>query len=221
MSNKVKLISEEFVSDVEYITEEKENGKKEYKIKGIFMQADIKNKNGRVYPMEILDKEVKRYNKEFINEKRAYGELGHPEGPTINLERASHMITALYPDGKNFIGEAKILATPMGEIVKTLMDEGAKLGVSSRGMGSLEQKKDGSNYVRNDFYLATAADIVSDPSAPSAFVEGIMEGKEWVWNHGALVESELVEAKERINSRIRKNQALEQNLEFAKFLKLL
>ena len=221
MSNKVKLISEEFISDVEYITEEKENGKKEYKIKGIFMQADIKNKNGRVYPMEILDKEVKRYNKEFINEKRAYGELGHPEGPTINLERASHMITALYPDGKNFIGEAKILATPMGEIVKTLMDEGAKLGVSSRGMGSLEQKKDGSNYVRNDFYLATAADIVSDPSAPSAFVEGIMEGKEWVWNHGALVESELVEAKERINSRIRKNQALEQNLEFAKFLKLL
>jgi|TARA_R110000823_G_scaffold292173_1_gene410976 hypothetical protein len=219
--NKVKLISEEFISDVEYITEEKENGKKEYKIKGIFMQADIKNKNGRVYPMEILDKEVKRYNKEFINEKRAYGELGHPEGPTINLERASHMITALYPDGKNFIGEAKILATPMGEIVKTLMDEGAKLGVSSRGMGSLEQKKDGSNYVRNDFYLATAADIVSDPSAPSAFVEGIMEGKEWVWNHGALVESELVEAKERINSRIRKNQALEQNLEFAKFLKLL
>ena len=219
--NKVKLISEEFISDVEYITEEKENGKKDYKIKGIFMQADIKNKNGRVYPMEILDKEVKRYNKEFINEKRAYGELGHPEGPTINLERASHMITALYPDGKNFIGEAKILATPMGEIVKTLMDEGAKLGVSSRGMGSLEQKKDGSNYVRNDFYLATAADIVSDPSAPSAFVEGIMEGKEWVWNHGALVESELVEAKERINSRIRKNQALEQNLEFAKFLKLL
>jgi len=219
--NKVKLISEEFISDVEYITEEKENGKKEYKIKGIFMQADIKNKNGRVYPMEILDKEVKRYNKEFINEKRAYGELGHPEGPTINLERASHMITALYPDGKNFIGEAKILATPMGEIVKTLMDEGAKLGVSSRGMGSLEQKKDGGNYVRNDFYLATAADIVSDPSAPSAFVEGIMEGKEWVWNHGALVQSELVEAKERINSRIRKNQALEQNLEFAKFLKLL
>ena len=221
MSNKVKLISEEFISDVEYITEEKENGKKDYKIKGIFMQADIKNKNGRVYPMEILQKEVNRYNKEFINEKRAYGELGHPEGPTINLERASHMITALYPDGKNFIGEAKILATPMGEIVKTLMDEGAKLGVSSRGMGSLEQKKDGSNYVRNDFYLATAADIVSDPSAPSAFVEGIMEGKEWVWNHGALVESELVEAKERINSRIRKNQALEQNLEFAKFLKLL
>ena len=221
MNNKVKLISESIVQDVEYITEAKENGKKDYKIRGIFMQADIKNKNGRVYPMEILQKEVKRYNEEFINEKRAYGELGHPEGPTINLERASHMITALYPDGKNFIGEAKILATPMGEIVKTLMDEGAKLGVSSRGMGSLEEKKDGASYVRNDFYLATAADIVSDPSAPSAFVEGIMEGKEWVWNHGALVQSELVEMKERINSRIRKNRALEESLEFAKFLKLL
>ena len=219
--NKIKLISESILQDVEYITEEKANGKKDYKIKGIFMQADIKNKNGRVYPMEILQKEVKRYNEEFINEKRAYGELGHPEGPTINLERASHMITALYPDGKNFIGEAKILATPMGEIVKTLMDEGAKLGVSSRGMGSLEEKKDGASYVRNDFYLATAADIVSDPSAPSAFVEGIMEGKEWVWNHGALVQSELIEMKERINSKIRKNQALEESLEFAKFLKLL
>jgi len=219
--NKIKLISESILQDVEYITEEKANGKKDYKIKGIFMQADIKNKNGRVYPMEILQKEVKRYNEEFINEKRAYGELGHPEGPTINLERASHMITALYADGKNFIGEAKILATPMGEIVKTLMDEGAKLGVSSRGMGSLEEKKDGASYVRNDFYLATAADIVSDPSAPSAFVEGIMEGKEWVWNHGALVQSELVEMKERINSRIRKNRALEESLEFAKFLKLL
>jgi hypothetical protein len=219
--NKVKLISESIVQDVEYITEAKEDGKKSYKIRGIFMQADIKNKNGRVYPMEILQKEVKRYNEEFINEKRAYGELGHPEGPTINLERASHMITALYPDGKNFIGEAKILATPMGEIVKTLMDEGAKLGVSSRGMGSLEEKKDGASYVRNDFYLATAADIVSDPSAPSAFVEGIMEGKEWVWNHGALVQSELVEMKERINTRIRKKQSLEQNLELAKFLKLL
>ena len=205
---------------VEYITEQNEDGKKNYKIKGIFMQADIKNKNGRVYPMEILQKEVKRYNKEFINEKRAYGELGHPEGPTVNLERASHMITALYPDGKNFIGEAKVLSTPMGEIVKSLMDEGAKLGVSSRGMGSLEQKN-GANYVRDDFYLATAADIVSDPSAPSAFVEGIMEGKEWVWTHGALLEADLVEMKERINTRIRKKQALEQNIEFAKFLKML
>ncbi len=213
-------MSESTLQDVEYITEEADNGKKNYKIKGVFMQADIKNKNGRIYPMEILQKEVKRYNKEFINEKRAYGELGHPEGPTVNLERASHMITALYPDGKNYIGEAKILSTPMGEIVKSLMDEGAKLGVSSRGMGSLEQK-DGANYVRDDFYLATAADIVSDPSAPSAFVEGIMEGKEWVWTHGALLEADLVEMKQRINTRIRKKQALEQNLEFANFLKML
>tara|TARA_B100000795_G_scaffold170200_1_gene128286 strand:- start:162 stop:824 length:663 start_codon:yes stop_codon:yes gene_type:complete len=219
--NKVKLISESIAQNVEYITEEKANGKKDYKIKGVFMQAEIKNKNGRVYPMEILQKEVARYNKEFINEKRAYGELGHPEGPTINLERASHMITALYQDGQNFIGEAKILATPMGEIVKTLMEEGAKLGVSSRGMGSLETKKNGASYVRDDFYLATAADIVSDPSAPSAFVEGIMEGKEWVWNHGALMEAEMVEMKDRINTRVRKKQSLEQNLEFAKFLKLL
>ena len=218
--NKVKLMSDSTLQDVEYITEQNEDGKKNYKIKGVFMQADIKNKNGRVYPMEILQKEVKRYNKEFINEKRAYGELGHPEGPTVNLERASHMITALYPDGKNFIGEAKVLSTPMGEIVKSLMDEGAKLGVSSRGMGSLEQKN-GANYVRDDFYLATAADIVSDPSAPSAFVEGIMEGKEWVWTHGALLEADLVEMKERINTRIRKKQALEQNIEFAKFLKML
>jgi len=220
MSNKVKLMSESTLQDVEYITEEADNGKKNYKIKGIFMQADIKNKNGRIYPNDILMKEVKRYNKEFINEKRAYGELGHPEGPTVNLERASHMITALYPDGKNYIGEAKVLSTPMGEIVKSLMDEGAKLGVSSRGMGSLEQKN-GANYVRDDFYLATAADIVSDPSAPSAFVEGIMEGKEWVWTHGALLEADLVEMKERINTRIRKKEALEQNLEFARFLKML
>jgi len=215
----IKLISEE-VANVEYLTEQDENGKKNYKIKGIFMQADLKNRNGRVYPMEILNKEVKRYNKEYISEKRAFGELGHPDGPTVNLERASHMITALYPDGKNFIGEAKILSTPMGNIVKNLMDEGAKLGVSSRGMGSLDQKN-GANYVRNDFYLATAADIVADPSAPSAFVEGIMEGKEWVWDHGALVESELAKAKDRIDAKVRKKQALEEALEFAKFLKML
>ena len=215
----VKLISEE-VQDVEYITEEKEDGKKNYKIKGVFMQADIKNRNGRVYPMETLQKEVGRYNKEYIKENRAYGELGHPDGPTVNLERASHMITALYPDGKNFIGEAKILKTPMGEIVKSLMDEGAKLGVSSRGMGSLDQKN-GANYVRNDFYLATAADIVADPSAPNAFVEGIMEGKEWVWNNGSLVEAELERAKQRIETRVRKKLATEDALEFAKFLKML
>ena len=215
----VKLISEE-VQDVEYITEEKEDGKKNYKIKGVFMQADIKNRNGRVYPMETLQKEVGRYNKQYIKENRAYGELGHPDGPTVNLERASHMITALYPDGKNFIGEAKVLSTPMGNIVKNLMDEGGKLGVSSRGMGSLEQRN-GANYVGKDFYLATAADIVADPSAPNAFVEGIMEGKEWVWNHGSLVESQLVKMQERINTRVRKREANENALELASFLKML
>ena len=153
------------------------------------MQSEVKNRNGRFYPFEVLDKEVKRYNKEYIEEKRAFGELGHPDGPTVNLERASHMITSLKPEGKNFIGEAKILKTPMGRIVENLMDAGGKLGVSSRGMGSLEQKN-GANYVKNDFYLATAADIVADPSAPNAFVQGIMEGKEWVWDNGALIEGE-------------------------------
>ena len=215
----VKLISEE-IQDVEYITEQKDNGKKDYKIKGIFMQADMKNRNGRVYPMETLEREVQRYNKKYIQENRAYGELGHPDGPTVNLERVSHMITALYPDGKNFIGEAKILSTPMGNIVKNLMDEGAKLGVSSRGMGSLSQKN-GANYAGKDFYLATAADIVADPSAPNAFVEGIMEGKEWVWDNGTLIESELVRMKERINTRVRKKQANEDALELASFLKML
>ena len=219
MTNTVKLISEE-IQDVEYICEEKDNGKKNYKIKGVFMQADIKNRNGRVYPYEILENEVKRYNKDYVGQNRAFGELGHPEGPTVNLERASHMITSLTPDGKNFIGEAKILNTPMGNIVKSLMDEGAKLGVSSRGMGSLDQKN-GANYVRNDFYLATAADIVADPSAPNAFVEGIMEGKEWVWNNGSLVEAELERAKRRINERVRKRQANEDTLEFLRFLKKL
>ena len=217
--NTVKLISEE-IQDVEYITEQKENGKKNYKIKGIFMQADIKNRNGRIYPQEVLEKEVRRYNKDQINNNRAYGELGHPEGPTINLERASHMITKLYPDGKNFIGEAKVLSTPMGKIVENLLDDGAKLGVSSRGMGSLNQKN-GANYVRNDFYLATAADIVADPSAPNAFVEGIMEGKDWVWNNGSLVEAELVRMKDRIERRTRSRHAKEDALEFANFLKLL
>ena len=215
----IKLISEA-VEEVEYITEAKEGGGKNYKIKGIFLQADIKNRNGRVYPMEVLQKEVSRYNKKFINENRAYGELGHPEGPTVNLERVSHMVTSLTPDGKNFIGEAKIMATPMGEIVKSLMNEGGKLGVSSRGMGSLNQKN-GANYVRDDFYLATAADIVADPSAPNAFVEGIMEGKEWVWNNGALIEAELVELRRKFDVKKRKRDAKVEALEFAKFLKKL
>ena len=215
----VKLFSEA-VEDVQYITEAKEGGGKNYKIKGIFLQADIKNRNGRIYPMEVLEKEVSRYNKKFINEKRAYGELGHPEGPTVNLERVSHMVTELYPDGKNFIGEAKIMETPMGKIVKSLMNEGGKLGVSSRGMGSLDQKN-GANYVRDDFYLATAADIVADPSAPNAFVEGIMEGKEWVWNNGALIEAELVELKRKFDVKQRNRDSNVEALEFAKFLKKL
>lgn len=184
----MKLIREE-INDAQYIVEENE-GKKNYSIKGVFLQADIKNRNGRVYPSNVLMKEVKRYNAEFINKNRAFGELGHPEGPTVNLERVSHMIKKLYPEGKNFIGEAKIMDTPYGKIVKSLIDEGAKLGVSSRGMGSLVQRN-GQNTVGEDFYLATAADIVADPSAPDAFVEGIMETKEWVWNNGILVEQDV------------------------------
>ena len=215
----VKLIAEQ-VEDVEFITEDNDEGKKNYKIRGVFMQADVKNRNGRIYPMEVLQKQVSEYNKKFIKEKRAFGELGHPEGPTVNLERVSHMFTDLYPDGKNFMGEAKIMNTPMGKIVKNLMDEGAKLGVSSRGMGSLEQKN-GVNYVKDDFYLATAADIVADPSAPNAFVEGIMEGKEWVWNHGALVEAHVAELKQRLDVKKRKRDAKIEALEFAKFLKML
>ena len=215
----MKLISEH-IEDVEYITEEKDNGEKTYKIKGVFMQSEVKNRNGRVYPFPVLQKEVNRYNKDYVNENRAFGELGHPDGPTVNLERASHMITSLEPDGKNFVGQATILKTPMGKIVENLMDAGGKLGVSSRGMGSLEQKN-GANYVKDDFYLATAADIVADPSAPNAFVQGIMEGKEWVWDNGALVEEELIRMKKRINENVRKKHANQDALEFAKFLKLL
>ena len=215
----VKLISEA-VEEVEYITEEKENGGKNYKIRGIFMQADIKNRNGRIYPMEVLDEEVRNYNKKFIQQNRAFGELGHPDGPTVNLERVSHMITSLKPDGKNFIGEAKIMDTPMGKIVKNLMDEGAKLGVSSRGMGSLKQKG-GANVVSDDFYLATAADIVADPSAPNAFVEGIMEGKEWVWNNGALVEAHVADLKKKFDVKKHQRQVNLEALEFARFLEKL
>jgi len=215
----VRLFSEA-VEEVEYITEDKENGGKNYKIRGIFLQADVKNRNGRIYPLEVLEREVYKYNKNFIEQKRAYGELGHPDGPTVNLERVSHLTTSLKQDGKNFIGEAKIMKTPMGEIVKSLMDEGCKLGVSSRGMGSLQQKG-GANYVKDDFYLATAADIVADPSAPNAFVEGVMEGKEWVWNNGALIESHLVELKKQFDVKTRNRNAKVEALEFAKFLKRL
>ena len=217
----LKLMAEHIDHDTDYLIEQdKESGKKNYKIKGIFMQADIKNRNGRMYPMDILSNEVKRYNKDYVNENRAFGELGHPDGPTVNLERASHMITSLQPDGKNFIGEAKILSTPMGEIVKRLMDDGAKLGVSSRGMGSLDQKN-GANVVRKDFYLATAADIVADPSAPNAFVEGIMEGREWIWNNGLIQEAEVQQIKDNIEENHRTGNASADSLEFARFLQKL
>ena len=214
----MKLISEE-ISNAEYLVEET-NGKKDYKIRGVFLQSDLKNRNGRVYPTDILNKEVKRYNAEFINKKRAFGELGHPDGPTVNLERVSHMITKLYPDGSNFIGEAKIMNTPYGKIVKGLIDEGAQLGVSSRGMGSLETRG-GANYVKDDFYLATAADIVADPSATDAFVEGIMENKEWVWDNGVLVEKNIDAWKREIESAKRNALAEAKVKVFANFLKNL
>jgi len=185
----MKLISEH-LDNIEFITEDDAEGKKNYRIKGVFMEADIKNRNNRMYPMNVLEKEVKRYNREYIQQKRAFGELGHPDGPTVNLERVSHLITKLYPDGKQFVGEAKIMDTPFGKIVKNLIDEGAKLGVSSRGMGSLEPRRD-MHVVKDDFYLATAADIVADPSAPNAFVEGIMEGKEWIWDNGVVREVDI------------------------------
>ena len=181
----MKLITET-IEDIDLIVEGNSKGGKDYKIKGVFMQADIKNRNGRTYPVGTLANEVKRYTNEFINKKRAFGELGHPDGPTVNLERVSHMITSLTPEGKNFIGEAKIMDTPYGKIVKNLIDEGAQLGVSSRGMGSISN-----GTVGKDFYLATAADIVADPSAPDAFVEGLMEGKEWVWDNGVLTEKDV------------------------------
>ena len=214
----MKLITET-IEKIEVLTEEK-NGKKDYKIRGVFMQADIKNRNGRIYPVETLAKEVKRYTTEFIDKKRAFGELGHPDGPTVNLERVSHMITSLKPEGKNFIGEAKVMDTPYGKIVKNLIDEGAQLGVSSRGMGSIQQQN-GRNVVGRDFYLATAADIVADPSAPDAFVEGIMEGKEWVWNNGVLKSIEVEQYKEEIERTKRQDLAEKKSKIFANFLSKL
>ena len=200
----MKLISEE-ACNIEYITEGKD-GSKNYFIEGVFMQAETKNRNGRIYPKEILQKEVKRYGKSFIESKRAFGELGHPDGPTVNLERVSHMIEELVEVDNNFMGRAKILDTPYGKIVKSLIDEGAKLGVSSRGMGSLKPRKDGIQEVQGDFYLATAADIVADPSAPDAFVAGIMEGKEWVWDNGILKEQQISEIKNEIEKAPKKDR---------------
>ena len=214
----MRLITEE-VTQAKYIVEEK-NGKKNYSIKGVFLQSDIKNKNGRIYPKEILQKEVARYNREFIQKNRAFGELGHPDGPTVNLERVSHMIKALNPEGNNFIGEARVLDTPYGKIVKSLIDEGASLGVSSRGMGTLIQTG-GANVVKDDFYLATAADIVADPSAPDAFVEGIMENKEWIWDNGVLVEKNIDAWKREIESAKRHALAEAKAKVFANFLKNL
>ena len=202
----MKLITET-IEDIEVLTEANTKGGKDYKIKGVFMQADIKNRNGRVYPVATLGKEVQRYTTEYINKRRAFGELGHPDGPTVNLERVSHMITSLKPEGKNFIGEAKVMDTPYGKIVKNLIDEGAQLGVSSRGMGSIQSSSQG-NVVGKDFYLATAADIVADPSAPDAFVEGIMEGKEWVWDNGVLKSKSVEEYKSEIE-RARRTELAE------------
>ena len=204
----MKLISES-IEDVDYLIEDDDAGKKNYRIRGPFLQAEIKNRNGRIYPMPILEKEVARYNKEYIQKNRAFGELGHPDGPTVNLERVSHMITKLYPDGTNFIGEAKIMDTPYGKIVKNLIDEGAKLGVSSRGMGSLAPQR-GAHVVKDDFYLATAADIVADASAPNAFVEGIMEGKEWVWDNGAVKEMDIDAYKRELDRKYKFAQAREE-----------
>jgi hypothetical protein len=204
----MKLISES-IEDIEYITEDDADGKKNYRIRGVFLQAEVKNRNGRIYPMSVLEKEVSRYNKEYVNKNRAFGELGHPDGPTVNLERVSHMITKLHPDGKNFIGEAKILDTPYGKIVKNLINEGAKLGVSSRGMGSLEPRR-GAQVVKDDFYLATAADIVADPSAPNAFVEGIMEGKEWIWRNGVVKEMDIAAYKKELDMKYEMAQAREE-----------
>ena len=185
---------------MKYLTEETSNkNKPNVFIEGVFLQSDLKNKNGRIYPREIMQREVARYVKENIKTKRAYGELGHPEGPTVNLDRVSHMITSLREDGNNYIGKAKVMDTPMGKIVKELISEGAQLGVSSRGLGSLKERH-GINEVQDDFMLATAADIVADPSAPDAFVNGIMEGKEWVFVNGKWTEQDIEEAKATISS---------------------
>ena len=206
----MKLIREE-IESVEFITEER-NGKKSLYIEGIFLQGNIKNRNGRMYPMETLQKEVSRYNEAHVQSGRALGELGHPDGPTVNLDRVSHKITSLRESGSNFIGRAKILDTPMGQIAKSLIGEGVKLGVSSRGIGSLKPTKEGFNVVGDDFMLATAADIVADPSAPDAFVEGIMEGKDWVWDGSILREKYATKTYKTINTLVDQKKLDEQKL---------
>jgi len=198
----MKLITEN-IEDVQILVEEK-NGKKNLYIEGVFLQADLQNRNKRIYPLDILSKEVERYTEQYISTGRALGELGHPDGPSVNLDRVSHKIISLRSEGTNFIGKARILDTPMGKIAKSLLDEGVKLGVSSRGMGSLEEKN-GVKYVRDDFMLSTAADIVADPSAPDAFVQGIMEGKEWIWDNGILKEYQVAEYQKYISESTRRD----------------
>jgi len=214
----MRLIAEE-LTEVKFLSEEK-NGKKNYFIEGIFLQSELANKNGRMYPFKTLQREVAKYDENFIAKGRALGELGHPEGPSINLDRVSHKIERLSEDGNNFIGRAKILDTPNGKIAKSLLDEGVSLGVSSRGMGSLK-KESNCNVVQDDFMLATAADIVADPSAPDAFVDGIMEGKEWVWDNGILKESAVAEIKKEIDSATLRNLQERKISAFSKFLKSL
>ena len=204
----MKLITEE-IENVEVIVEER-GGKKSMFIEGIFLQGDLKNRNGRMYPMDTLRKEVQRYNESFVAGGRALGELGHPEGPTVNLDRVSHKITSLRENGTNFIGKAKILDTPMGRIAKNLIDEGVKLGVSSRGLGTLTTNSEGVKIVSDDFHLATAADIVADPSAPDAFVQGIMEGKDWVWDGGIVRERFAAKTYKKVNTMVDQKQ-LEEN----------
>ena len=216
----MKLITET-IEDIELLTEEK-NGKKRLYIEGTFLQGEIKNRNGRMYPISTLAREVAKYNESFIKTGRALGELGHPDGPTVNLDRVSHVITSLVQEGNNFKGRARILDTPMGNIAKNLLDEGVKLGVSSRGIGSLQTSSEGVKIVADDFMLATAADIVADPSAPDAFVDGIMEGREWVWNNGIIRESEVATIKRSIDNAPNRAVLEERQLSaFSQFLKTL
>ena len=213
----MKLITEE-VASVKFVTEGRGASKKMY-IEGVFLQGGIKNRNGRMYPVDTLSREVGRYNESFINKGRALGELGHPDGPTVNLDRVSHKITSLVQEGSNFKGKAQLLNTPMGKIASSLLDEGVMLGVSSRGIGSLKEDRDGCKVVGEDFMLATAADIVADPSAPDAFVSGIMEGKEWIWEGGILREQQAAQTQKRINTLVDQKRLEEKKLElFGDFL---
>ena len=215
----MKLITEK-IEDARIVITEGKNGKRNTFIEGVFLQAEICNRNGRMYPMRTMEREVQKYNENFVKTGRALGELGHPDGPTINLDRASHLITSLQREGNNFVGKARLLETPMGKIAKQLLDEGVKLGVSSRGLGSIKEEN-GVKIVGEDFMLATAADIVADPSAPDAFVNGIMEGKEWVWANGNIAESKIDEIKKRIDNAAQAQLEERKISAFSEFLKNL